>query len=101
MTEMRTATLPESGVSPRCAMLAYLAMTTAAMVWGGSVVFKKSALSSFSPFEVSVLQGLGALLVLVPLWWWHEAGTVRFTALDFLLLADLSLRVLRNHILKL
>src|SRR5438094_4950696 len=64
MMEMRTATLPESAVPPRSAMLAYLALTTAAMVWGGSVVFQKSALSSFSPFEVSVLRGLGALLVL-------------------------------------
>src|SRR5207237_4496068 len=99
MTEMRTATLPESGVSPRSAMLAYLALTTAAMVWGGSVVFQKSALSSFSPFEVSVLRGLGALLVLVPLWWWQEAGTVRFTARDMLIFAALSLGVLGNAIL--
>src|SRR5438105_7244467 len=101
MTEMRTATLPDAGVSPRSAMLAYLALTTAAMVWGGSVVFQKSALSSFSPFEVSVLRGMGALLVLVPLWWWQEAGTVRFTAGDFLLFAGLSLGVLGNHILTL
>jgi len=82
-------------------MLAYLALTTSAMVWGGSVVFQKSALSSFSPFEVSVLRGLGALLVLVPLWWWQEAGTVRFTARDLLLFAALSLGVLGNHILTL
>ena len=101
MTEMRTATLPESGVSQRSAMPAYLALTTAAMVWGGSVVFQKSALSSFSPFEVSVLRGLGALLVLVPLWWWQEAGTVRFTARDILIFAALSLGVLGNHILTL
>src|SRR5438552_3626405 len=98
MTEMRTATLPESVISPRSAMLAYLALTTAAMVWGGSVVFQKSALSSFSPFEVSVFRGLGALLVLVPFWWWQEAGTVRFTIRDILLLTGLSLGVLGNHI---
>jgi len=98
MTEMRTATLPESGVSQRSAMPAYLALTTAAVVWGGSIVFQKSALSSFSPFEVSVLRGLGALLVLVPLWWWQEAGTVRFTARDILIFAALSFGVLGNHI---
>jgi drug/metabolite transporter (DMT)-like permease len=98
MTEMRTATLPEPGVSQRSAMPAYLALTTAAMVWGGSVVFQKSALSSFSPFEVSVLRGLGALMVLVPLWWWQEAGTVRCTARDILIFAALSLGVLGNHI---
>jgi drug/metabolite transporter (DMT)-like permease len=79
-------------------MPAYLALTTAAVVWGGSIVFQKSALSSFSPFEVSVLRGLGALLVLVPLWWWQEAGTIRFTARDILIFAALSLGVLGNHI---
>src|SRR5207237_10253107 len=99
MTEMRTATLPESVVSPRSAMLAYLALTTAAMVWGGSVVFQKSALSSFSPFEVSVLRGMGALLVLVPFWWWQGAGPVRCTTRALRLLAAQSLGGVGEHMI--
>ncbi len=80
---------------------AYFALTTAAMVWGGSIVLQKFALRYFSPIEVSVLRGAGALLILVPLWWWQERRAVRFTARDAGVLAALSLGVLGNHILTL
>jgi drug/metabolite transporter (DMT)-like permease len=80
---------------------AYLALTTAAIVWGGSIVFQKFALRYFSAIEISVLRGAGALLILVPLWWWQERRGVTFTARDLLLLAALSLGVLGNHLLTL
>ncbi len=53
---------------------AYGALTTAAMVWGGSVVAQKVALGPFSPVETSVFRGLGALAILIPLWLWKEGG---------------------------
>jgi len=80
---------------------AYLALITAATVWGGSVVFQKFALGSFSAVEISVLRGVGALLILIPLWWWQEGGSVRFQAHDIGLFAALSLGVLGNHLLTL
>ena len=100
MTDSRPSTLPLQGVHGS-SIAAYLALTTAAVVWGGSVVIQKFALSSFSAFEVSVLRGTGALLILVPLWWWQDAGAVKITARDLLVLAGLSLGVFGNHILTL
>lgn len=79
--------------------LAYGALTTAAVVWGGSVVGQKMALGSFSAVEVSVLRGLGALCVLVPLWWWQEGGKASFTRRDLAIFALLGLGVLGNHLL--
>jgi drug/metabolite transporter (DMT)-like permease len=73
-------------------------LTTAAVVWGGSVVFQKFALASFSVFELSVLRGVGALLILAPLWWWQEGAAVKITARDLMVFAALSLGVLGNHI---
>ncbi|MEJ2230969.1 MAG: EamA family transporter, partial [Nitrospirales bacterium] len=52
----------------------YVALTTAAVVWGGSVVAQKVALGPFSPVETSVFRGIGALLILIPLWRWQEGG---------------------------
>ena len=62
--------------------LAYAALTTAAIVWGGSIVGQKFALGSFSAVEVSVLRGLGALALLIPLWWWQEGGKVTLSLKD-------------------
>jgi drug/metabolite transporter (DMT)-like permease len=90
----------ERGLIPS-SLGAYLALTTAAMAWGGSIVFQKFALGSFSAVEISVLRGLGALVVLVPLWWWQEGSTVKFTVRDLGLFAVLSLGVLGNHLLTL
>ncbi len=39
---------------------AHVALITAAVVWGGSVVAQKIALGAFSAVEVSVFRGLGA-----------------------------------------
>ena len=81
--------------------LAYAALTTAAVAWGGSIVAQKIALGSFSPVEVSVLRGLGALLILIPLWWWQEGRTVTLSLRDVVILAALGLGVLGNHLLTL
>lgn len=80
---------------------AILALTVAAVVWGGSIVFQKMALGSFSAVETSVLRGLGALLVLVSIWWWQEGGTVRIGRNDWGIFALLGLGVLGNHLLTL
>ena len=82
-------------------LAAYGALTAAAIMWGGSIVGQKWALGSFSVIEVSVLRGLGALAVLVPLWWWQEGRTVKFSARDAAILAALGLGVLGNHLLTL
>lgn len=79
-------------------LAAYVALVTTASVWGGSIVFQKYALGSFSVMEVSVLRGLGALAILMPLWWWKEGGTVRFSAGDWWILFLLGLGVLGNHL---
>ncbi|MBM4122022.1 MAG: EamA/RhaT family transporter, partial [Nitrospira sp.] len=63
-------------------LAAYGALTTAAVVWGGSIVGQNLALGSFSVVETSVLRGLGALAILVPLWWWQEGGGVKFSSRD-------------------
>jgi drug/metabolite transporter (DMT)-like permease len=80
---------------------AYGALVTAAVVWGGSIVGQKLALASFSAVEVSVLRGLGALVLLIPLWWWQEGGSVKFSLRDVAVLAALGLGVLGNHLLTL
>jgi drug/metabolite transporter (DMT)-like permease len=79
----------------------YGALTAAALVWGGSIVAQKLALDWFSAVEVSVLRGAGALLLLIPLWWWQEGGQVRFSVRDAGILAALGLGVLGNHLLTL
>ena len=79
----------------------YAALTAAAMVWGGSIVAQKLALDWFSAVEVSVLRGTGALLLLVPLWWWQEGGRAKFSLREAGILAALGLGVLGNHLLTL
>jgi drug/metabolite transporter (DMT)-like permease len=76
---------------------AYAALTTAAVVWGGSVVAQKVALGPFSPVEASVLRGMGALLILIPLWKWRE-GEVSFSGKDWCNFFLLGLGVLGNHL---
>lgn len=80
---------------------AIVALTMAGVLWGGSIVFQKLALGSFSAVEASVLRGLGALAVLVPLWWWQEGGSVRIGREDWGIFALLGLGVLGNHLLTL
>ncbi len=82
-------------------LTAFGALTFAAVAWGGSIVAQKWALGSLSVIEVSLLRGVGALALLVPLWWWQEGRTTRFAARDFAVLAALSLGVLGNHLLTL
>jgi len=77
---------------------AYGALTTAAMLWGGSVVAQKVALGPFSPVETSVFRGLGALAILIPLWLWKEGGG-RFSKSDWGIFGLLGLGVLGNHLL--
>ncbi len=80
---------------------AYGALVTAAVVWGGSIVGQKFSLGSFSAVEVSVLRGLGALVILSPLGWWQEGGTAKFSARDVGVFFVLGLGVLGNHLLTL
>ena len=75
----------------------YLALTTAAVVWGGSVVAQKVALGPFSPVETSVFRGIGALLILIPLWRWQEGGA-SFSRTDWRNFFLLGLGVLGNHL---
>ncbi len=86
---------------PPSDLAAYGALVTAAVVWGGSIVFQKLALGSFSAVEVSVLRGLGALALLIPLWWWQEGKGIKFTSRDVVVFALLGLGVLGNHLLTL
>lgn len=80
---------------------AYTALTTAAVVWGGSVVGQKYSLGSFSAVEVSVLRGVGALAILVSLWWWreYEPSRASFSLRDIAVFTLLGLAVLGNHLL--
>lgn len=80
---------------------AYAALTTSALVWGGSIVGQKLALGAFSAVETSLLRGFGALAILIPLWWWSERGRTTWTARDLRLLSLLGLGVLGNHLLTL
>ncbi len=83
------------------ASAAYAALTASALVWGGSIVGQKLALGAFSAVETSVLRGVGALVILVPLWWWSEGGRTTLTVRDFKVLSLLGLGVLGNHLLTL
>ena len=78
--------------------LAYGSLVTAALVWGGSIVGQKWALGSFSAVETSVLRGIGALGILIPLWWWQEGKAVRFSGRDIAIFPALGLGVLGNHL---
>ena len=81
--------------------IAYGSLTVAAVLWGGSIVGQKYALASFSAVEVSVLRGIGALAILIPLWWLQEGQTIRLAGRDRWLLVLLGFAVLGNHLLTL
>lgn len=78
---------------------AYAALSSAAVLWGGSVVAQKMALTSFSAVEASVLRDLGGLAILLLLWWWQEGKLARLSAVDVRTLVWLGLGVLGNHLL--
>ncbi|WHZ22908.1 MAG: Permease of the drug/metabolite transporter (DMT) superfamily [Nitrospira sp.] len=83
------------------AFAAYTALTTSALVWGGSIVGQKVALGAFSAVETSILRGVGALAILIPLWWWTESARTALTMRDLKFLSLLGLGVLGNHLLTL
>lgn len=63
------------------------------------MVAQKVALGAFSAVEVSVFRGLGALGILIPLWWWQEQGKPQWVARDLGVLTILGLGVVGNHLL--
>ena len=83
------------------ASAAYAALTISALVWGGSIVGQKLALGAFSAVETSLIRGIGALAILIPLWWWTEGRRTTLTARDLKVLSLLGLGVLGNHLLTL
>ena len=78
---------------------AYGAVITAAVLWGGSIVAQKLALSGFSAVEASVLRDLGGLAILLATWWWQKGTLGLTTSSDLLTLGLLGLGVLGNHLL--
>ena len=79
--------------------VAYAALVTAALVWGGSIVAQKVALGPFSPVEISVFRGIGALGILIPLWWWQDQSAIQWSIRDIGIFTALGLGVLGNHLL--
>jgi len=79
--------------------LAYGAIVAAAVLWGGSIVAQKLALSGFSAVEASVLRDIGGLAILLATWWWQEGRMASLTASDLRTLFLLGLGVLGNHLL--
>ena len=79
--------------------LGYGAIVVAAVLWGGSIVAQKLALSGFSAVEASVLRDMGGLLILIITWWSQGESLIHLTARDYRTLALLGLGVLGNHLL--
>ncbi|MDH4154935.1 MAG: DMT family transporter [Nitrospira sp.] len=79
--------------------MAYGSVVLAAVLWGGSIVAQKLALTSFSAVEASVLRDIGGLAILLVTWWSQEGGAVRLSVADVRLLGLLGLGVLGNHLL--
>lgn len=79
--------------------LAYGAIVAAAVLWGGSIVAQKLALSGFSPVEASVLRDIGGLAILLTAWWWQDGSLSTLTKADLKTLCLLGLGVLGNHLL--
>lgn len=75
------------------------AIVAAAVLWGGSIVAQKLALSGFSAVEASVLRDIGGLAILLSIWWWQEGRMVSLTRPDLRTLALLGLGVVGNHLL--
>ena len=79
--------------------LGYGAIVVAAVLWGGSIVAQKLALSGFSAVEASVLRDMGGLLILIITWWSQGESLIHLTARDYRTLALLGIGVLGNHLL--
>src|SRR5690242_4560480 len=79
--------------------LGYSSILAAAVLWGGSIVAQKLALSGFSAVEASVLRDFGGLVILIMTWWWQGGSLVPLTPRDYRTLALLGLGVLGNHLL--
>jgi drug/metabolite transporter (DMT)-like permease len=79
--------------------VAYGSVVLAALLWGGSIVAQKMALTSFSAVEASVLRDIGGLAILLATWWAKEGGAVKLSGADLRLLGLLGLGVLGNHLL--
>ena len=79
--------------------LAYGSVALAAVLWGGSIVAQKMALTSFSAVEASVLRDTGGLAILLVTWWAKEDAALRLSGADVRLLGLLGLGVLGNHLL--
>jgi drug/metabolite transporter (DMT)-like permease len=77
----------------------YGAIVVAAVLWGGSIVAQKLALSGFSAVEASVLRDIGGLMILVTAWWLQDGSLRGLTRQDYRTLALLGLGVLGNHLL--
>ena len=86
-------------MTPPSTRLAYGAIITAAVLWGGSIVAQKLALSGFSAVEASVLRDIGGLAILLSTWWWQEGTLAKLTKADARMLGLLGLGVLGNHLL--
>jgi drug/metabolite transporter (DMT)-like permease len=85
-------------MTPQTNRLAYGAIIAAAVLWGGSIVAQKLALSGFSAVEASVLRDIGGLAILLSIWWWQEGTLSKLTKADVRLLGLLGLGVLGNHL---
>ncbi|HEU4684592.1 MAG TPA: DMT family transporter [Nitrospira sp.] len=79
--------------------LAYGSVIAAAILWGGSIVAQKLALSGFSAVEASVLRDIGGLLILLMTWFIQEGTLGAATPADLRTLCLLGLGVLGNHLL--
>jgi drug/metabolite transporter (DMT)-like permease len=86
-------------MTPQTNRLAYGAIIAAAVLWGGSIVAQKLALSGFSAVEASVLRDIGGLAILLATWWWQEGTLAKLTKADVRMLGLLGLGVLGNHLL--
>jgi drug/metabolite transporter (DMT)-like permease len=84
---------------PQTGSLAYGAVIAAAVLWGGSIVAQKLALSGFSAVEASVLRDIGGLAILLATWLWQEGRMANLTSSELRTLSWLGLGVLGNHLL--
>jgi drug/metabolite transporter (DMT)-like permease len=86
-------------MSARSPGFGYAAIVAAAVLWGGSIVAQKMALSGFSAVEASVMRDSGGLVILLLTWWWREGSLPALTGRDYRTLGWLGLGVLGNHLL--
>ena len=87
------------GMAIQPAGVGYGAIVVAAVLWGGSIVAQKLALSGFSAVEASVLRDIGGLIILMTTWWIQDGSLRGLSRQDYQKLALLGLGVLGNHLL--